>query len=179
MASYREKVPQRFLCPITLMPMHRASASGGDPCGHSYERSAILAWLKKSPTSPMTRTFLAPAMLKTNFALHAQIEAQKVRRTRSGAKVLLCCVVLLIGLSLCQCAGPCFLLACCEPGVLVQFVVDMCVLVVLEPMSTARANAVRANAVRRRPGRVVRLCSVRLDRAAFVTSPTSRGCTGP
>ena len=100
MASYREKVPQRFLCPITLMPMHRASASGGDPCGHSYERSAILAWLKKSPTSPMTRTFLAPAMLKTNFALRAQIEAQKVRRTCSGATVLLCCAVLWIGLSL-------------------------------------------------------------------------------
>jgi len=39
--------------------------------------------------------------------------------------------------------------------------------------------AVRACAVRLRAGRVVRLCSVRLDRAAFVTSPTSRGCTGP
>jgi hypothetical protein len=39
------------------------------------------------------------------------------------------------------CAGPCFLLACCEHSVLVQFVVDMCVLVVLEPMPAARANA--------------------------------------
>ena len=65
------------------------------------------------------------------------------------------------------CAGPYFLLACCEHGVLVQFVVDMCVLVVLEPMPAARANAVRANAVRLRAGRVVRLCSVRLDRADF------------
>ena len=37
------------------------------------------------------------------------------------------------------------------------FVVDMCVLVVLEPMPAARANAVRANAVGLRAGRVVRL----------------------
>ena len=50
----------------------------------------------------------------------------------------------------------------CVHGVLVQFVVDMCV---LEPMPAARAHAVRARAVRLRAGRVVHLCSVRPDRA--------------
>ena len=50
----------------------------------------------------------------------------------------------------------------CVHGVLVQFVVDMCV---LEPMPAARAHAVRARAVHPRAGRVVHLCSVRSDRA--------------
>jgi len=92
----------------------------------------------------------------------------------------------------CLCCAPsCWACACAAVVSIVRtsslvnviditgFVVDMCVLVVLEPMPAARANAVRANAVRLRAGCVVRLCSVRLDRAAFVTSPTSRGCTGP
>ena len=52
----------------------------------------------------------------------------------------------------------------CVHGVLVQFVVDMCV---LEPMPAARAHAVRARAVHPRAGRVVHLCSVRSDRATF------------
>ena len=50
----------------------------------------------------------------------------------------------------------------CVHGVLVQFVVDMCV---LEPMPAARAHAVCARAVHPRAGRVVHLCSVRPDRA--------------
>ena len=52
----------------------------------------------------------------------------------------------------------------CVHGVLVQFVVDMCV---LDHTPAARAQAVCARAVRLRAARVVRLCSVRLDRAAF------------
>ena len=48
----------------------------------------------------------------------------------------------------------------CVHGVLVQFVVDMCV---LDPMPAARA--VCARAVHPRAGRVVHLCSVRPDRA--------------
>ena len=50
----------------------------------------------------------------------------------------------------------------CVHGVLVQFVVDMCV---LDPMPAARAHAVRARAVHPRAGRVVHLCSFRPDRA--------------
>jgi len=49
-------------------------------------------------------------------------------------------------------------------GVLVRFVVGGCV---LGPLPAARSRAVRARAVRLRAGRVVRLCSVRLHRAAF------------
>ena len=53
---------------------------------------------------------------------------------------------------------------CCVRGVLVRFVVGVCV---LGPLPAARARAVRARAVRIRAGRVVRLYSVRLPRAAF------------
>jgi hypothetical protein len=49
----------------------------------------------------------------------------------------------------------------CVHGVLVQFVVDLCV---LETMPAARAHAVRARAVHPRAGRVVHLCSFRSDR---------------
>ena len=67
-----------------------------------------------------------------------------------------------------RCAdGQAALCAGAMPACVMRSVVDMCVLVVLGPMPAARANAVRANAVRLRAGRVVRLCSVRLDRAAF------------
>ena len=51
----------------------------------------------------------------------------------------------------------------CVHGVLVQFVVDMCV---LEPMPAARAHAVCARAVHPRAGRVVHLCSVLPDCAS-------------
>jgi hypothetical protein len=74
--------------------------------------------------------------------------------------------------ALCAQCGPLLLVpaprtpACprCVHGVLAQFAVDMCM---LEPMPAARARAVRVRAVCLRAGRVVRLCSVRLDRAAF------------
>jgi len=53
---------------------------------------------------------------------------------------------------------------CCVRGVLVRFVVGVCV---PGPLPAARARAVRARAVRLRAGCVVCLCSARLDRAAF------------
>ena len=63
---------------------------------------------------------------------------------------------------------------CCVRGVLVQFVVGVCV---LGPLPAARARAVRARAVRIRAGRVVRLYSVRLPREAFTRQRVRAGDT--
>lgn len=51
------------------------------PDGHTYERSAIEAWLQQNPISPMTREPMTVAQLKTNYALRASIE----RYMSSGA----------------------------------------------------------------------------------------------
>ena len=45
-----------------------------DPEGNSYERSAILDWLSRSQTSPITRTPLTPDQLVPNRALQQLIE---------------------------------------------------------------------------------------------------------
>ena len=62
---------------------------------------------------------------------------------------------------------------CCVRGVLVRFVVGVCV---LGPLPAARARAVRARAVRIRAGRVVRLYSVRLPREAFTRQRVRAVC---
>ncbi len=64
-------VPKHFLCPITLQLMQ-------DPViakdGHTYERSAITAWLSAHGTSPITRQPLFPVDLTPNRAVAAAIE---------------------------------------------------------------------------------------------------------
>ena len=120
---------------------------------------------------------LAPAVLVLRVPAACALAVCARARFACACCVCPCCACLC-------CAPSCWACACAAVISIVRtslvnviditgFVVDMCVLVVLEPMPAARANAVRLRA-----GRVVRLCSVRLDRAAFVTSPTSRGCTG-
>ena len=44
------------------------------PDGHTYERSAITAWLSSNPVSPMTREPMNVSQLKPNYALRASIE---------------------------------------------------------------------------------------------------------
>ena len=61
-----EVVPVEFLCPITMQAM-RVAVVASD--GHTYERSAIQAWLKRSQSSPMTRARVDPEVLKRAFDL--------------------------------------------------------------------------------------------------------------
>ena len=63
--------PSELLCPITGELM-RDPVMGTD--GHSYERSAISAWLSSHATSPITRDPMYVANLTPNYALRSQIE---------------------------------------------------------------------------------------------------------
>ena len=65
-------VPGSFKCPITGEVMREPVM---DPEGHTYEQDAILHWLQRNATSPITRTALTPAMLKPNRALRDAIES--------------------------------------------------------------------------------------------------------
>jgi hypothetical protein len=65
-------VPQSFKCPITLQIMRDPVI---DPEGNTYERSAIESHLRRSQTSPMTRSPLTVGMLQPNRALKEIIES--------------------------------------------------------------------------------------------------------
>lgn len=58
--------PEEFLCPITHAFMRDPVTT---PNGHSYERSAILRWLRENGTDPMTRRELSPSQLRSNITL--------------------------------------------------------------------------------------------------------------
>ena len=62
--------PSEFVCPISMSLM-RDPVVGTD--GHTYERSAITAWLSSNPVSPMTREPMSLSQLKPNYALRASM----------------------------------------------------------------------------------------------------------
>lgn len=59
------------ICPITQEVLRDPVI---DPSGHTYEKSAILDWLKNHNTSPITRTPLRAEQLVPNRALIEYIE---------------------------------------------------------------------------------------------------------
>jgi hypothetical protein len=65
-----ELFPRDFFCPITQEVFQ-------DPVfcsdGHSYERTAIEAWLRTNDTSPLTNAALPDKKLIRNFTLASQI----------------------------------------------------------------------------------------------------------
>ena len=63
---------ESFVCRITGEVMKDPVI---DPEGNSYERSAIISWLQRSATSPVTRTPLSPSDLVPNRALREAIES--------------------------------------------------------------------------------------------------------
>lgn len=66
----RNLLEEAMLCPIQQQIMVDPVV---DPDGYSYEREAILKWLKKNARSPMTRRPLAANQLQENRALKAVI----------------------------------------------------------------------------------------------------------
>ena len=65
---------ESFVCPINQTLMEDPVIT---PYGTTYERSAILNWLKKSKTDPLTKKKLTADMLITNFALRDAIQEYK------------------------------------------------------------------------------------------------------
>lgn len=63
-------IPKGFLCPLTMETMYDPVL---DAEGNTYERSALLEWLKKERTSPISRQPLSEQMLKPNIALRDSI----------------------------------------------------------------------------------------------------------
>jgi len=62
---------ESFICPITQVKMIDPVM---DPEGHSYERKAIMEWLKRNKTSPVTRSPLDSTTLSPNRALKQAIQ---------------------------------------------------------------------------------------------------------
>ena len=82
--TFDEEVPHAFLCPITCELMHDPVI---DREGNSYDRKAILDWLRKgNDTSPMTRLPLKEDDLTPNRALKDQIESFKIAKAQESMK---------------------------------------------------------------------------------------------
>ena len=65
---------ESFVCPINQTIMEDPVIT---PYGTTYERSAILNWLKKNNTDPLTKKKLSKDMLITNYALRSAIQEYK------------------------------------------------------------------------------------------------------
>ena len=65
---------ESFVCPINQTLMEDPVIT---PYGTTYERSAILNWLKKHDTDPLTKKRLSKEMLITNYALRSAIQEYK------------------------------------------------------------------------------------------------------
>ena len=64
------RLPRSVFCPITQMPMLDPLLAAD---GHSYERAALVKWLAKKKTSPVTGAPLQHMVLTPNHALRNTI----------------------------------------------------------------------------------------------------------
>jgi len=72
--------PKQFICPLTLEIMKDPVI---DIYGNTYEKSAIVEWLRKNNTSPLTRGLLNINQLIPNRSLLDSIEEFKKNNTQS------------------------------------------------------------------------------------------------
>ena len=77
-------VPHEFYCPITGDLMKDPVS---EPDGHTYERDAIMKWLYKSNTSPMTRNTLVESDLKPNISMKKSIDSIKDKLSEDQLKI--------------------------------------------------------------------------------------------
>jgi len=66
-------LPDPYYCPITLDIISRPVT---DPDGNTYERHAILGWIRRKGKSPLTRKNLRAKQLRENTALRDLIECE-------------------------------------------------------------------------------------------------------
>eukprot|EP00584_Thalassiosira_punctigera_P011380 CAMPEP_0172564744 /NCGR_PEP_ID=MMETSP1067-20121228/105609_1 /TAXON_ID=265564 ORGANISM="Thalassiosira punctigera, Strain Tpunct2005C2" /NCGR_SAMPLE_ID=MMETSP1067 /ASSEMBLY_ACC=CAM_ASM_000444 /LENGTH=283 /DNA_ID=CAMNT_0013355491 /DNA_START=38 /DNA_END=886 /DNA_ORIENTATION=- len=71
-ADYRP-LPDAYYCPITFDIISRPAI---DPDGNTYERQAIIGWIRINGTSPLTRNALTVEQLRDNNALDDLINAE-------------------------------------------------------------------------------------------------------
>ena len=69
--------PEDFICPIRLEVMEDPVTS--EATGQTYDRQAIMPWLKRNKTCPLTRLPLRRKMLVPNTQLAEKIQNWKVR----------------------------------------------------------------------------------------------------
>jgi ligand-binding SRPBCC domain-containing protein len=69
-------IPEEFICPLTLEIFHSPVMTRW---GHSFERSALLRWLKYHEGCPLTRNPMSLRDIVANSALKERIEEWKVR----------------------------------------------------------------------------------------------------
>ena len=69
-----KEIPSHFLCPITQALMEEPVVTAD---GHTYEKTAIEAWLRDHDTSPLTNAVLPRKELIVNFTLRSAIEEYK------------------------------------------------------------------------------------------------------
>ena len=81
MSTDAGEIPNHFVCPITQEVMQDPVIAVAD--GNTYERAAIVEWLKKSQTSPITRQPLASSQLVPNRALKDAIDAYRATGNNS------------------------------------------------------------------------------------------------
>ena len=77
-------VPNEFYCPITGDLMKDPVS---EPDGHTYERDAIMTWLSKSKTSPLTRKALDMREMKDNVSMKKSIESIKDKLSEDQLKI--------------------------------------------------------------------------------------------
>ena len=65
-----QQAPPEFICPITC-DIFNDPVIASD--GHTYERTAILEWIRQAGTSPLTRAPLQLSKLKPNSSLRITI----------------------------------------------------------------------------------------------------------
>ena len=77
-------VPNDFYCPITGELMKDPVT---DQEGHTYERIAIMKWLSKSNTSPLTRKPLIEKDLYTNIPFKKTIDSMRDKLSEDQLKI--------------------------------------------------------------------------------------------
>ena len=77
-------VPNEFYCPITGDLMKDPVS---EPDGHTYERDAIMTWLSKKNTSPLTRKELNVGDMKDNISMKKSIESIKDKLSEDQLKI--------------------------------------------------------------------------------------------
>ena len=82
MSTIDVEIPDTFVCPLTMDLMRDPLYS---KYGHHFERNAILQWLAKENTCPITRQPLFPSMLIPDNSLQVKMKAWKI--ARGGAEL--------------------------------------------------------------------------------------------